>query len=243
MKNNETWEQFKIEYQNVDYNGEYKYADLLSKLSNLATKNAIEIGLWNESFHGQYGWVLVKQTVKLKRPVYVGENLTITTRAKGERKIQFFRTYDLKVNNEVVGGVYSIWTLIDLNKRRIVRPQKVGITMPECEEYVSYVENYEPLLGIETYKQITREVLYSDVDLNKHVNNARYLEWVMDLLPEDIKEKYFVEQITMHYLKEISPHSKVDLYYGQKENDFRIEFKIEEQTYFEISGRLKEKSL
>ena len=77
---------------------------------------------------------MVKQTVKLKRPVYVGENLTITTRAKGERKIQFFRTYDLKVNNEVVGGVYSIWTLIDLNKRRIVRPQKVGITMPECEE-------------------------------------------------------------------------------------------------------------
>ena len=38
----------------------------------------------------------------------------------------------------------------------------------------------------------------------------------MDLLPEDIKEKYFVEQITMHYLKEISPHSKVDLYYGQQ---------------------------
>ena len=62
--------------------------------------------------------------------------------------------------------------------------------MPECEEYVSYVENYEPLLGIETYKQITREVLYSDVDLNKHMNNARYLEWVMDLLPEDIKEKF-----------------------------------------------------
>lgn len=92
------------------------------------------------------------------------------------------------MNNEVVGGVYSIWTLIDLNKRRIVRPQKVGITMPECEEYVSYVENYEPLLGIETHKQITREVLYSDVDLNKHMNNARYLEWVMDLLPEDIKE-------------------------------------------------------
>ena len=46
MKNNETWEQFKIEYQNVDYNGEYKYADLLSKLSNLATKNAIEIYLY-----------------------------------------------------------------------------------------------------------------------------------------------------------------------------------------------------
>lgn len=243
MKNNETCEQYKIEYQNVDYNGKYKYADLLSRLSNLATKNAMEIGLWNESFDGKYGWVLVKQTVKLKRAIHVGEDLTVTTRAKGERKIQFFRTYDFKIDNEIVGGAYSIWTLIDLNKRRIVRPQKIGITMPKCEEYTSYVENYEPLLEIETKKQMTRDVLYSDVDLNKHMNNARYLEWVMDLIPDEIKGKYFIEQMTMHYLKEIPPHSKVDLYYGQKENDFRIEFKIDEQTYFEISGKLKEKSL
>ena len=47
MKNSETSEQYEIEYQNLDYYGEYKYADLLSKLSNLVTKNAIEIGLWN----------------------------------------------------------------------------------------------------------------------------------------------------------------------------------------------------
>ena len=45
MKNSETCERYEIEYQNADYYGEYKYADLLSKLSNLATKNAMEIGL------------------------------------------------------------------------------------------------------------------------------------------------------------------------------------------------------
>ena len=50
MKNSETFERYEIEYQNADYYGEYKYADLLSKLSNLATKNAMEIGLWKESF-------------------------------------------------------------------------------------------------------------------------------------------------------------------------------------------------
>ena len=41
MKNSETCERYEIEYQNADYYGEYKYADLLSKLSNLATKNAM----------------------------------------------------------------------------------------------------------------------------------------------------------------------------------------------------------
>ena len=51
----------------------------------LQLKNAMEIGLWKESFNGKYGWVLVKQTVKLKRPLLVGEELIVSTR-KGERK-------------------------------------------------------------------------------------------------------------------------------------------------------------
>ena len=230
MKNSETKEEYEIEYQNVDYYGEYKYSDLLSKLSNLATKNAIEIGLWNESFNGKYGWVLVKQTVKLKRPLLIGEKLTVSTRAKGERKIQYFRTYDLKVNDEVIGGIYSIWTLIDIEKRRIVRPQKVGISIPECEEYPSFVEKYEPLLDIETKKVQTRKVSYSDIDLNKHMNNARYLEWVMDLLPQEKKQDFFIDEMTMHYLKEIAPKSRVDLYYGQEDDCFK-------------SGRFKEKKV
>ena len=242
MKNSETSEQYEIEYQNVDYYGEYKYADLLSKLSNLATKNAIEIGLWNESFNGKYGWVLVKQTVKLIRPLLVGEKLTVSTRAKGERKIQYFRTYDLKVNNEVIGGVYSVWTLIDIEKRRIVRPQKVGITIPECEEYNSFVEKYEPLLELDTHKVISRHVLYSDIDLNKHMNNARYLEWVMDLIPQEVLEKYFIGEMTMHYQKEIAPNSVVDLYYGQENDCFKVEFKVEEQTHFTITGRYSKKA-
>ena len=148
---------------------------------------------------------------------------------------------DLKINDEVVGGIYSIWTLIDIEKRRIVRPQKVGITIPECEEYSSFVEKYEPLLDIETQKVQTREVMYSDIDLNKHMNNARYLEWVMDFLPQNVLEKYFIGEMTMHYQKEIAPESIVDLYYGQEDDHFKIEFKIAEQIHFVISGRFKEK--
>ena len=76
---------------------------------------------------------------------------------KGKEKIQYFRTYDLKINDEVVGGIYSIWTLIDIEKRRIVRPQKVGITIPECEEYSSFVEKYEPLFRYRDLKKFKQE--------------------------------------------------------------------------------------
>lgn len=41
--------------------------------------------------------------------------------------------------------------------------------------------------------------------------------------------------------KEIAPESIVDLYYGQEDDHFKIEFKIAEQIHFVISGRFKEK--
>jgi len=41
MKNIETKEEYEIEYQNADYYGEYKYSDLLSKLSNESNKKKI----------------------------------------------------------------------------------------------------------------------------------------------------------------------------------------------------------
>ena len=117
----------------------------------------------------------------------------------------------------------------------------MGITIPECEEYNSFVEKYEPLLELDTHKVTSRHVLYSDIDLNKHMNNARYLEWVMDLIPQEVLEKYFIGEMTMHYQKEI-PESNVDLYYGQENDCFKVEFKIEEQTHFTITGRYSKKA-
>ena len=38
MKNSETFERYEIEYQNADYYGEYKYADLLSSFLILQLK-------------------------------------------------------------------------------------------------------------------------------------------------------------------------------------------------------------
>ena len=53
----------------------------------------------------------------------------------------------------------------------------------------------------------------------------------MDLLPQNVLEKYFIGEMTMHYQKEIAPESIVDLYYGQEDDHFKIEFKIAEQIH------------
>lgn len=238
MINKESSIEYEVEYQDVDYQGCYKYGELVSSFANIATRNASEIGLWNDELKDKYGWVLVKQSIELIRPIKLGEQLKIVTRAKGDRRIQFYRTYDLYVDNELIGGAFSIWTLIDIENRRIVRPNKVGIEAIECEEYDSYLANIKDIKEIDINKVTSRKVVYSDLDVNKHMNNARYLEWVMDLINEQSDNFVQVKEMTMHYRKELAYNSLVDLYYGSNDKDFKVSFKIEDEVCFEVTGKL-----
>ncbi|WRK53301.1 thioesterase [Coprobacillaceae bacterium CR2/5/TPMF4] len=39
-----------------------------------------------------------------------------------------------------------------------------------------------------------RQVLYSDVDVNQHMNNSRYIEWALDAIAMEVFDnKYFSE--------------------------------------------------
>lgn len=240
MKNIETNLTKKIKYQDTDYLAEYKISNLLSSMADLATENAIEIGMWNEKLNRQYGWVLSKQTLKLKRPIHLEEEINISTRAKSGSRVQFGRTYNITSNNEIIGGIYSIWTFIDINNRRIMKPQRVGLEIPEIEEYHSYVEKYEPVLkNIEVKKVNQRQVLYTDVDVNQHMNNAKYIEWALDLLTYSDYQDYYIEELSMYYKKEIAPLTMVDLYYGKENDDFKVVFVVDDTVCFELSGKLK----
>lgn len=242
MKNIETNLIKKVVYQETDYLSEYKLANLLSVMADLATDNAIEIGMWNEKLNGQYGWVLSKQILKLSRPIQLEENIKISTRAKGGSRVQFMRTYDIENHDEKIGGAYSVWTLIDIKNRRIVKPHQAGLELPEIEEYDCYVDKFEPVLrNIETKKIMERQVLYNDVDVNQHMNNSKYIEWALDLLPYQDHQNSYIEQLSMHYRKEIAPLAFVELYYGQENKDFKIEFKVDDTVCFEMSGKQKER--
>lgn len=241
MKNEETVLQKVVQYQEVDFCGTYKIANLLSTLSDLATQNAIEIGIWKEELAKKYGWILIKQTIKMKRPIRLGEEIHMSTRAGKSSKIQFVRQYDIYTQDkEVIGGVYSVWALIDIESRSIERPDKLSIKIPIIEEYPHYVEKYERMETIETTYIMTRQVLYSDLDINHHMNNCRYIEWAIDTLDYQVFKEYYISKMSMHFKKEITANTKIRIYYGKEGHCFKVVMKSEDDQiiHFELAGEL-----
>jgi acyl-ACP thioesterase len=41
-----------------------------------------------------------------------------------------------------------------------------------------------------------------DMDTNKHVNNIRYLQWLMESIPEDIIDNYYLYSIDGRFIAE-----------------------------------------
>ena len=71
---------------------------------------------------------------------------------------------DIDVDGKTIGGIYSLWTLIDIRQRKITKPQLAGITIPDIEPYDSFLNRYEPVCkDIELTHVLTRQALYNDI--------------------------------------------------------------------------------
>ena len=84
--------------------------------------------------------------------------------------------------------VTNLWVLVDTKKRSMLLPGKSGVEL----EGITLGRELELPGSIypETYENLTpRPVVQEDIDRNGHVNNTRYIDWLFDLLPEDVDVK------------------------------------------------------
>lgn len=232
-----------VENQEVDHKGNYRISALFSKLSDLATQNAIEVGIWDPKLAGKYGFVLSKETMILKRPIKVDEKIVFNTRASNRKRVQFVRNYWIDDNNgEEIAAMFSLWTFIDLKNRKIMKPEKAGITMPEIKNYSYSIDSYHEIKkDLELEYVMERKVLYSDVDINQHMNNSRYIEWALDALDFKIFNDHYFSEISVFFKQEMPPETVAKIYCYIDDQYVKVVFKsLDDQIeYFEFGGYLE----
>jgi medium-chain acyl-[acyl-carrier-protein] hydrolase len=127
-------------------------------------------------------WVLSRIRVRIARLPGAGERLEIHTWHSGFDRLFSLRDFSLvdAGENPIVTAV-SAWVMLDLRARRPVRPA-TGFTPPDTSGMQRvFVADLEKLPGCEGVREEMRiSVRWSDLDVNRHVNNSRYAEWVAE---------------------------------------------------------------
>lgn len=158
-------------------------------------------------------WVLTRMHVQIERMPIWHEKLTIKTWEKPHSFIsqpRDFMVYDEK--GEIIVRGSSIWAIID---REAMPARTEDFERPErcpLEENAMTVKAFPRFPAVPLNDNpVWHKVLHSDIDLNDHVNNTKYLQWVMDDMGHEFFAHRDVKEVSIHFISQLFPNDQYSI--------------------------------
>ena len=206
--------EFNISPVAVDQFGRLKTSRILAFLQEVAGDHSAILGTDQKSLTDKnLFWAVIRHRVQITRLPGTGEKLRIETWPMPATRTAYPRStiaYD-EAGNECFRSI-SLWILMDAGTRAMVLPGKSGV---EVNGLLRGCELQAPssLIPKDMASVQTRTVRYTDLDINGHMNNCRYPDWVDDLLPSAFYAKHEIRELTLCYMSEVMENEEVALYF------------------------------
>lgn len=230
--------QFRILSSDVDLSRSLRLSTLFTLVQEAAIAHTIELGVPRQkTLDRGLLWVVTQYRARIYRLPQYDEDVRLLSWPGRTMHLFFPRYFRLEDRDgELMAEISSLWSLIEASSRRIVFPEDYGIAIPETVTGQEF-----PLPGRvrreDTDSEQSYTVPYSCVDLNGHMNNARYFDLAADLMPQDLQARIPAE-LTAEYSGEarlsdtltLHCHSTDNTFYISGEKDkpvFRIRYRYE----------------
>lgn len=225
-------EKFRVKNYEVDHNGFFKPFSFLNHAQEMANVHAQSLGFgYDNLIASGVVWVLSRIHVKFDRLPLWKEELSIETWHKGNDRLFGFRDYSVKDKRDIeIISATSSWLIIDYKTRKLQRIET--LIGNEFKGALAKHAIEEPASKIAKPSQLklcnSKVVSISDIDINQHTNNARYLEWAIDSIDPEISTKAKIKKLWMNFNNESLLGEKIELYYNQqKTQDSSLEIYVE----------------
>ena len=215
---------YELRYFDMNKHGEASPMTILTLLEETAAEHCynIDYSLYNLE-QQNIGWVLVSGAIDMVRYPKYKEKIAIRTWISKYTLVKGYRENVIFDNcGNIIGRAKGIWVFFDIEKKKPV-PIIEGIKLkwgsnPQISrevdtDLIKIIDNENHQLEYNVYK--------SDVDNNKHVNNIRYFHWLLESLPDEIMDNYFLKRIDARFFAEAYLGEKIRVY-SKNETDEKI---------------------
>lgn len=166
-------------------------------------------------------WVLSRFLAVFHELPKWNDELTIETWSKGTDKVFGLRDFAVYSDSgKKLISATSAWLVIDRKTSRIQRIDLLNNSFPLLSERHEIESKLEKIEGRETTKTpFGHVVVYSDLDVNRHVNSAKYLTWILDSFPTELLDERDLKSFEMNFLAEAQTGDGV--YVGSDDAEWR----------------------
>jgi acyl-ACP thioesterase len=196
---------FFVHSYEADPGGHLSPRALCAYLQEAAGEDATRLGVsMSRLGEGGLAWVLYRLRLEVRRYPRTGETLTAATWARRFDYAVAWR--DFEVLDESGAGLAvgtSRWVVVDLAARRLTRLPEFVRAVPVADRPGVVEREPGPLAAVETAAVARRfEVRRGDLDMLRHVNNTRYVEWALETVPSAVLEECRPSVVDVEFRRE-----------------------------------------
>lgn len=208
----------KIPFDMSDVNGYIKIPQLILLSLQVSGMQSIELGMSDMYILENYNlvWIITDYNMKIERLPVFDEKITIETYAKSHNRLFCYRAFNIKdeAGNTIIEMV-ATFVLMDRDTRK-VHPVMSEITDAFDSELSKTMLRGPRFKELEGGVEQEYRVRFYDLDMNGHVNNSKYLDWVFEVMGADFLTQHVPKKVHLKYVKEVLAGGLITSQYEQE---------------------------
>lgn len=198
-------EDYQIRSYEVDCRNRLSILSIFAFMQEAASKHAEALGVSiHQLISENHTWLLSRLKISISAFPGWNDRIQVNTWPSGTQQLFALRDFTMtSADNQIFAAAISAWLVIDLQKRRPVR-------------ITPFVERLRPIEGnhvlndrLDKLPALRKPVheksfvaRYSDIDINQHVNNVKFVEWVVEGLPAAMLNSAAPSELEINFLAE-----------------------------------------
>ncbi|QII83036.1 acyl-[acyl-carrier-protein] thioesterase [Jeotgalibaca arthritidis] len=196
-----------------DIQGEMTIPSLINEMVHVSGVQSAALGNTEESMLEKgLSWIIIQYHMDIKRIPKKDERIMFETEALSYNRFftyRVFRAFDTSDN--LLVEVMTTFSIMDMESRKMTRIDKAIVAPYQAEEIRSLLRQPK-IQPVDEDNQLTMpyRVRYLDIDANKHVNNSKYFDWIINTVDMAFMLEHRITAITIKYEKEVEFGNMID---------------------------------
>ncbi len=209
------WEDnLKVRAYDVDFKNEIKVSSIFNYMQDTASSHADNLNVgYKHLLKAELFWVLSWVKLEFGRQPKFEDNFKIRTWPKGRHKLYALRDFLLyNETGDTFCRIASAWLLINANTKRITDLKNLPVVFPYQPDEHALTDLPGKIPAEKTDEIVfNKKISYSDIDINRHVNNAKYIEYILDCYPNDFHQRNRMKSMTVSFISETKFNDEIEI--------------------------------
>jgi len=200
------WQQtHQIRSYEVDCHHRLAILSIFNFMQEAASRHAEALGVSiQQLLLENYTWLLSRLKIKIASFPVWQDRITISTWPSGAQRLFALRDFQLQdKHDQTVAAAVSAWLVLDVEKRRPVRIGPFIEKLRPLEGQHILPDTLDKLPGLEFRTHEKKFVVrYRDLDINQHVNNVSFVEWLVESIPIGVLNTSVLAELEINFMAE-----------------------------------------